>query len=140
MGRKMEENHRIVEQNSQRTGEDLIKQQNVIENFVLGKGEESQEENVRKEERQENDTSDTMDQREVLQELLGNPIETREGHAGVVGMEESQQKKTFEKKVVLIGATTYLDSGVRYFKNKPAIVTEQKVYEQLLKTGLFVRI
>ena len=61
MGRKMEENHRIVEQNSQRTGEDLIKQQNVIENFVLGKGEESQKENVRKEERQENDTSDVME-------------------------------------------------------------------------------
>lgn len=134
----MEENHRIVEQNSQRTGEGLIKQQNVTENFVLGEGEESQEENVRKEEQQENDMGDTMDQREVLQELLENPIETREDHAGLVGMEESHQKKTFEKKVILIGATTYLDSGVRYFKNKPAIVTEQRVYEQLLKTGLFV--
>lgn len=134
----MEENHRIIEQNSQRTGEALIKQRNVTENFVLGEGEESQEENVRKEEQQENDMGDTMDQREVLQELLGNSIETREDYAGLVGMEESQQKKTFKKKVILIGATTYLDSGVRYFKNKPAIVTEQRVYEQLLKTGLFV--
>ncbi len=103
MGRKVTENHKVVEQSSQGAAEDLIKQQNAAEDFVLGEREE-------------------------------------ESQAADAGKEEGQQKNVFERTVVLTGAATYMDAGIRYFKNKPTNVTDQKAYEQLLRTGLFVRI
>ena len=150
MGRNVEENHKIVEQTDYGAA-DLIKQQNIAGEFVLGECEEEtpeadtrkgdaedsaelaeKEESQQKEEQQEGDKIDTADQEESLQELLGN--------SELVEKEEIQQKKEFEGTVVLTGAATYLDSGIRYFKNKPTKVTDQRTYEQLLRTRLFVRV
>lgn len=143
MGRKVEENHKVVEQINQGTAEDLIKQQNAAEDFVLGESEEeTQKEGIgQKEEQPESDTdSDIVEQKELLQELLENSVETRENSKELVRLEGGQQKEAFEGTVILTGAATYLDSGIRYFKNKPVKVVEQRVYEQLLKTGLFVHL
>lgn len=140
MGRKVTENHKVTEQSDQGVAEDLIKQQNAAENFILGEGEEeSQEADAEKEENQQEGDMKTV-QEEFLQELLGNAVETRESSVELAEEKESQQKNVFEGTVVLTGAATYLDSGVRYFKNKQVRVTNQRVYEQLLRTGLFVRI
>lgn len=126
MGRKVTDNHKVVEQNSQGAAEELIKQQNAAEDFVLGE---------REEETQVTDTGKEEGlQKEGQQE--GGEIDA----ADLAGEKESQQKKIFERTVVLTGAATYLDSGVRYFKNKPAKVTDQRTYEQLLRTGLFVSV
>lgn len=137
MGRKVEENHKIVEQPDYGAA-DLIKHQNITGDFVLGeREEETQEADTGKEEgQQESGEIGTADQ----EESLGDSVETTEDAAELVGEEESQQKKEFKGTVVLIGAATYLDSGIRYFKNKPAKVSDQRVYEQLLRTGLFVRV
>lgn len=143
MGRKVAENHKVVEQISQGTAEDLIKQQNVTEDFVLGESEEeTQKEGIgQKEEQLESDTnSDIVELEELLPELLKNSVETREDSKELVRLKGGHQKEAFEGIVVLTGAATYLDSGIRYFKNKPVKVVEQRVYEQLLKTGLFVHL
>ena len=142
MGRKVTENHKAVEQNSQESAEELIKQQNAAEDFVLGeREEENQEADTGKGEgQQEGGVIGAADQEEALLELPGDSVETAEDTAELTGEEEGQQKKAFERTVVLTGAATYLDSGVRYFKNKPAKVTDQRAYEQLLRTGLFVRV
>ncbi len=145
MGRKVTDNHKVVEQNSQGAAEELVKQQNAVEDFVLGEREEvsqeadtGKEEGQQKEGRQEGGEIVAADQEEALLELSGDSIETEEDTTKLAGAEEGQQKKVFERTVVLTGAATYLDSGVRYFKNKPAKVTDQRAYEQLLRTGLFV--
>lgn len=147
MGRKVTENHKVVEQNSQGAAEELIKPQNAAEDFVLGEREEEiqevdtgEEEDGQKEGQQKGDKIGTADQGELPQELLGDSVETAEGAAELAGEEEGGKKKAFEGTVVLTGAATYLDSGVRYFKNKPTKVSDQKAYEQLLRTGLFVRV
>lgn len=146
MGKKVTENHKVVEQSSQGAAEDLIKQQNAAEDFVLGEREEEspeadagKEEVQQKEEQREGEGSGETDWEKSMQELLDDSVETKEG-AEMAGKEEVQQKKVFEGTVVLTGAATYMDSGIRYFKNKPVKVTDQKAYEQLLRTGLFVRI
>lgn len=107
MGRKVAENHRILEQDSQGVAEELIQQQNMSEDFVF-------EENREEVQQQESKDNNIVEQKEVQKEFQGT--------------------------VVLTGAATYLDSGIRYFKNKPVKVSDQRVYEQLLKTGLFVHI
>ncbi len=143
MGRKVTENHKVTEQSGQGAAEDLIKQQ--AENFVLGKGEEDSQEadadkeaDQQKEEQQEGDVKTA--QEEFQQELPGDAVETREGSAELAEKETDQQKNVFEGIVVLTGAATYMDAGTRYFKNKPIKITDQRVYEQLLRTGLFVHI
>ncbi|MEZ3515131.1 MAG: hypothetical protein K1W37_07655 [Lachnospiraceae bacterium] len=146
MGRKVTENHKVVEQSSQGAAEDLIKQQNAAEDFVLGeREEESQEADAGKEEGQQKENQrggegiSVTDQEKSMKELLEDSVETKEG-AELAGKEEGQKEKVFDGTVVLTGATTYMDSGIRYFKNKPVKVTDQRVYEQLLRTGLFVHI
>lgn len=146
MGRKVTENHKVVEQSSQGAAEDLIKQQNAAEDFVLGeREEESQEADAGKEEGQQKEDqrggegSSVTDQEKSMKELLEDSVETKEG-AELAGKEEGQKEKVFDGTVVLTGAATYMDSGIRYFKNKPVKVTDQRVYEQLLRTGLFVHI
>lgn len=146
MGRKVTENHKVVEQSSQGAAEDLIKQQNAAEDFVLGeREEESQEADAGKEEGQQKENqrggegSSVTNQEKSMKELLEDSVETKEG-AELVGKEEGQQEKVFDGTVVLTGAATYMDCGIRYFKNKPVKVTDQRVYEQLLRTGLFVHI
>lgn len=145
MGRKVTDNHKVVEQNSQGAAEELVKQQNAEEDFVLGEREEETQEadtgkgeGQQKKGQQEGGVIGAADQEEALLELPGDSVETAEDTAELTGEEEGQQKKAFERTVVLTGAATYLDSGVRYFKNKPAKVTDQRAYEQLLRTGLFV--
>ncbi len=123
MGRNVVEIRKVVGQIGQ-GAEELLKQQGVGEEFVLGENEEDKEENEQKED-EENGV--------MKEELLGNnnsPVEKDQ--------EEVKQEKEFEKIVMLIGATTYLDSGTRYFKNKQVKVTEKETYERLLRTGLFV--
>ncbi len=146
MGRKVTENHKVVEQSSQGAAEDLIKQQNAAEDFVLGEREEEsqaadagKEEGQQKEEQREDEGSGATDPEKSMKELLEDSAETKEG-TELAGKEEGQQKNVFERTVVLTGAATYMDSGIRYFKNKPVKVTDQRVYEQLLRTGLFVHI
>lgn len=146
MGRKVTENHKVVEQSSQGAAEDLIKQQNAAEDFVLGeREEESQEADAGKEEGQQKENQrggegiSVTNQEKSMKELLEDSVETKEG-AELAGKEEGQKEKVFDGTVVLTGATTYMDSGIRYFKNKPVKVTDQRVYEQLLRTGLFVHI
>ena len=146
MGRKVTENHKVVEQSSQGAAEDLIKQQNAAEDFVLGEREEEsqaadagKEEGQQKEEQREDEGSGATDPEKSMKELLEDSAETKEG-TELAGKEEGQQKNVFERTVVLTGAATYMDAGNRYFKNKPTNVTDQKAYEQLLRTGLFVRI
>lgn len=146
MGRKVTENHKVVEQSSQGAAEDLIKQQNAAEDFVLGEREEEsqaadagKEEGQQKEEQREDEGSGATDPEKSMKELLEDSAETKEG-TELSGKEEGQQKNVFERTVVLTGAATYMDAGIRYFKNKPTNVTDQKAYEQLLRTGLFVRI
>lgn len=107
MGRKVAENHRILEQDSQGVAEELIQQQNMSEDFVFGENEE-------KIQQKESTNNDIVEQKEVKQEFQGI--------------------------VILTGAASYPDSGIRYFKNKPVEVSDQRVYEQLLKTGLFIHI
>lgn len=123
MGRNVVEIRKVVGQIGQ-GAEELLKQQGVGEEFVLGENEEDKEENEQKED-EENGV--------MKEELLGNNNSLIEKD-----QEEVKQEKEFEKIVMLIGATTYLDSGTRYFKNKQVKVTEKETYERLLRTGLFV--
>ena len=146
MGRKVTENHKVVEQSSQGAAEDLIKLQNAAEDFVLGEREEEsqkvdagKEEGQKKEDQRGGEGSSVTDQEKSMKELLEDSVETKEG-AELAGKEEGQKEKVFDGTVVLTGAATYMDSGIRYFKNKPVKVTDQRVYEQLLRTGLFVHI
>lgn len=130
MGRKVTENHKIVEQCAQGAAEDLIKEQNAMEDFVLGEMEETQSEN--------DINSEIIEDDKIKNETIENNVENVEIFEDLIKKEGEQQEKLFEGTVMLTGAATYLDSGIRYFKNKPTKVTDKKVYEQLLKTGLFV--
>lgn len=95
MGRKVTENHTITEQEKGNAAEELIKQQNATEEFVMG----------------------------------AEPEDT-----------QKPEEEAFSGTVVLTGAATYLDSGTRYFKNKPVSITDKEAYEHLVKTGLFIRL
>ncbi len=130
MGRKVTENHKIVEQCAQGAAEDLIKEQNAMEDFVLGEMEETQSEN--------DINSEIIEDDKIKNETIEDNVENVEIFEDLIKNEGEQQEKLFEGTVMLTGAATYLDSGIRYFKNKPTKVTDKKVYEQLLKTGLFV--
>ena len=85
MGRKVTENHKVVEQSSQGAAEDLIKQQNAAEDFVLGeREEESQEADAGKEEGQQKENQrggegiSVTDQEKSMKELLEDSVETME--------------------------------------------------------------
>lgn len=125
MGRNVVEIRKVVGQIGQ-GAEELIKQQGVGEEFVLGENEEEKEENEQEKQREEENSA-------MEEEVLGNKNSFTEKDQG-----EVQQEKGFEKIVMLTGATTYLDSGTRYFKNKQVKVAEKETYERLLRTGLFV--
>ena len=124
MGRNVVEIRKVVGQIGQGV-EELIKQQGVGEEFVLGENEEEKEENEQEKQKEEENSA--------MEEVLGNKNSFTEKD-----QEEVQQEKGFEKIVMLTGATTYLDSGTRYFKNKQVKVAEKETYERLLRTGLFV--
>ena len=103
MGRKVTDNHKVVEQNSQGAAEELVKQQNAAEDFVLGEREEvsqeadtGKEEGQQKEGQQEGGEIGAADQEEALLELSGDSIETEEDATKLAGAEEGQQKKVFE--------------------------------------------
>ena len=75
MGRKVTENHKVVEQSSQGAAEDLIKQQNAAEDFVLGEREEEsqaadagKEEGQQKEEQREDEGSGATDPEKSMKE------------------------------------------------------------------------
>ncbi len=125
MGRNVVEIRKVVGQIGQ-GAEELIKQQGVGEEFVLGENEEEKEENEQEKQKEEENSA-------MEEEVLGNKNSFTEKDQG-----EVQQEKGFEKIVMLTGATTYLDSGTRYFKNKQVKVAEKETYERLLRTGLFV--
>lgn len=125
MGRNVVEIRKVVGQIGQGADE-LIKQQGVGEEFVLGENEEEKEENEQEKQKEEENSA-------MEEEVLGNKNSFTEKD-----QEEVQQEKGFEKIVMLTGATTYLDSGTRYFKNKQVKVAEKETYERLLRTGLFV--
>lgn len=81
MGRKVTDNHKVVEQNSQGAAEELVKQQNAAEDFVLGEREEEpqeadagKEEGQQKEGQQDGGEIGATDQEEALSELPGIPL------------------------------------------------------------------
>lgn len=144
MGRKVTENHKIVEQCVQGAAEDLIKEQNAMEEFVLGEIEETQSESnisseiIEETQLESNMNSEIIEKDKIKNETIKDNVENVEILEDLIKKEKEQQEKLFEGTVMLTGAATYLDSGIRYFKNKPIKVIDKKVYKQLLKTGLFV--
>lgn len=132
MGRKVTENHTIAEQEKDNVAEELIKQQNATEEFVMG----AEPEDTQKQE--EEKTADSVSELVSDQLELFEPLEEENKTKGKADPE--QEEETFSGTVVLTGAATYFDSGTRYFKNKPVSITDKEAYEHLVKTGLFIRL
>lgn len=132
MARKVSENHVVSEQETGNAAEELIKQQNAGEEFVMG--EEELEKASKPKETEKAAAADTVQELVSDQVALSNAPEDAEK----VGVET--EKKSFSSTVVLTGASTYLDSGTRYVKNVPMMITDRRAYEHLIKTGLFVRL
>lgn len=132
MGRKVTENHTIAEQEKGNAAEELIKQQNATEEFVMG---EEPEDTQKPEEEKTTDS---------VSELVSDQLELFEPAEGKKKDKEKSdpepEEESFTGTVVLTGAATYLDSGTRYFKNKPVSITDKEAYEHLVKTGLFIRL
>lgn len=123
MGKKVIENHRVVSEQEMVT-EELLQQQNSKGEFLFG----TEEETVTQEDMKTVPTS-----KESIKE------DTKTASTSKIREETTTlEKETFMKTVLLTGAASYFDQGVRYFKNKPVNLTNQKAYEQLMKTGLFV--
>lgn len=121
MGRKASENHNISENLTGNIAEELIQQQNVSKEFILG--DEDQEE------------------MQVQEEKKG--IAELERKINMDQEENNTKEKQVEKiagTVILIKAATYFDCGIRFIKNKPVKIFDQKVYEHLLKTELFIHL
>lgn len=131
MARKVSENHVVSEQETGNAAEELIKQQNAGEEFVMG--EEVEEKTSKPEEAVKEDSADSVQELVSDQVALDIPEDAEK-----VGVET--EKKAFSGTVVLTGASTYLDSGTRYVKNVPVMITDRRAYEHLIKTGLFVRL
>lgn len=128
MGRKVTENHTIADQEKGNAVEELIKQQNAAEEFVMGA--EPEDTQKPKEEK----TADSVS------ELVSDQLELFEPQEKEKKVKEKvePEEESFIGTVVLTGAATYLDFGTRYFKNKPVSITDKEAYEHLVKTGLFI--
>lgn len=110
MGRKPSENHNISVAEEENVAEALIKQQNAGEEFVLGEDEVAEP------------------QPEPGEPKLPQPEQQRSVAKNEGGV------------VILTRAATYFDCGIRFLKNKPVQVSDERVYEHLLNTGLFVHL
>lgn len=115
-GRKVENNHKIVESQEEKTpAEELITQQSDLsEEYEFG-GDESDPEETLPDNKEES----------IKSEAPGN-LE-----------EKANQAVVRERKVILTGAASYYGCGQRFLKNIEAPVSED-TYRRLLSTGLFV--
>lgn len=118
MGRKPSENHNISVAEEENVAEALIKQQNAGEEFVLGEDE--------------------------VAEPQPEPEPQPETEPGEPKLPQPEQQRSVAKNeggvVILTRAATYFDCGIRFLKNKPVQVSDERVYEHLLNTGLFVHL
>lgn len=125
MAKKVIENHKVVTDKDINAAEELIKQQNTIEDFVLGEEEQEQE--------QEQADQEEEPKKAEEPEEIQIPKPTEEN-------KRQQEENDFSKVLILTKAATYFDRGIRFYKNNPITINNEKVYEQLLKTGLFVHL
>lgn len=126
MGRKPSENHNISVAEEENVAEALIKQQNAGEEFVLGEDEVA-------EPQPEPEKPKPQPEPGELQPEPGEPK-----------LPQPEQQRSVAKNeggvVILTRAATYFDCGIRFLKNKPVQVSDERVYEHLLNTGLFVHL
>jgi len=123
MGRKVEENHKVVAE-AESPAADLIQQQ---EEFTF------EEEPAAAPESKE-----PAHQEERVTEPA--PAPEPEPEKEEEEKQEEQPKKILaEYWLILTGAASYTGCGMRFFKNQPAQVTDETTFKKLLTTGLFVK-
>lgn len=142
MKKTVTENHNISEAAGGNVAEELIAQQNPGAEFVIGdddepeagKGENEEPEAVQEAEAAQK--TEVTEERETHQEpeaVRETPLEENIKNKG-------RKAQGFTGTVVLTGAASYLDGGVRFQKNIPVKITDKTMYEHLIKTGLFVHL
>lgn len=125
MGRKVEENHKVVAE-AESPAADLIQQQ---EEFTF------EEEPAAAPESKE-----PAHQEERVTEPAPAPAPEPEPEKEEEEKQEEQPKKIpAEYWLILTGAASYTGCGMRFFKNQPAQVTDETTFKKLLTTGLFVK-
>lgn len=123
MGRKVEENHKVVAE-AESPAADLIQQQ---EEFTF-----------------EEEPAAAPESKEPAhqEERVTEPAPAQEPEPE---KEEEEKQKEQPKKIlaeywlILTGAASYTGCGMRFFKNQPAQVTDETTFKKLLTTGLFVK-
>lgn len=129
MGRKVEENHKVVAE-AESPAADLIQQQ---EEFTF------EEEPAAAPESKE-----PAHQEEPVTELVPVPEPAPVPEPGPKQEEEEKQEKQPKKILaeywlILTGAASYTGCGMRFFKNQPVQIADETTYKKLLTTGLFVK-
>lgn len=123
MGRKVEENHKVVAE-AESPAADLIQQQ---EEFTF------EEEPAAAPESKE-----PAHQEEPVTEPA--PAPEPEPEKEEEEKQEEQPKKILaEYWLILTGAASYTGCGMRFFKNQPVQIADETTYKKLLTTGLFVK-
>lgn len=123
MGRKVEENHKVVAE-AESPAADLIQQQ---EEFTF-----EEEPAVAPE------SKEPAHQEEPVTEPA--PVPEPEPKQEEEEKQEEQPKKILaEYWLILTGAASYTGCGMRFFKNQPVQIADETTYKKLLTTGLFVK-
>lgn len=126
MGRKVEDNHKVVAENES-PATDLIQQQ---EEFTF-----EEEEPVEKESKEPVQPSEPEVKEASEPEVEDSQeIEPKEKEPE----EKEPEMKKSENYLILTGAASYTGCGMRFFKNQPTLVTDDTACKKLLSTGLFV--
>jgi len=125
MGRKVEDNHKVVVENES-PATDLIQQQ---EEFTF-----------EEEPAAEPESKEPVQQEEPVTEpaSASEPEKKEEEKKEEQIQEEQPKKKQAEYWLILTGAASYTGCGMRFFKNQPTLVTDDTACKKLLSTGLFV--
>lgn len=125
MGRKVEENHKVVAE-AESPAADLIQQQ---EEFTFEEESAAAPESKEPAHQEERVT-------EPAPALAPEPEPEKEEEEK---QEEQPKKILAEYWLILTGAASYTGCGMRFFKNQPAQVTDETTFKKLLTTGLFVK-
>lgn len=121
MGRKVEENHKVVAE-AESPAADLIQQQ---EEFTF-----------------EEEPAAAPESKEPAyqEEPVTEPAPETEPEKEEEEKQEEQPKKILaEYWLILTGAASYTGCGMRFFKNQPVQIVDETTYKKLLTTGLFVK-
>jgi len=122
MAKKVTDGHKVTEAVEKNVAEELISQQNETEEFIIGNDIPVTAEEAEKKEKPgaaENAESDKLKETKVEEVVKAS-------------------ENSFLCNLTLVKAASYADCGMRFFKNVPVSITNKRVYEHLIKTGLFV--